>query len=152
MSRLSYNKSVLKNLAKINNKTELKQEKIELSIADDAKKLIANAKQESSKGQEFLKKHQDGIKEFKKIKKSLEANSKDIQKNIVQAEKYNQKIDKVSDKLYDLQSKLIKTADELGVPLKSIPVANDIFESRKELDNTINEIDSILDYNEHLDL
>lgn len=35
MSRLSYSKSVLKKLAKINNKTELKQEKIQLGLVQD---------------------------------------------------------------------------------------------------------------------
>ena len=43
MSRLRYNKSVLKNLAKINNKTELKQEKIELSVVGDIQKALKSS-------------------------------------------------------------------------------------------------------------
>jgi uncharacterized coiled-coil DUF342 family protein len=133
-------------------KVELASEKIELSITDDAKKVIDNAKQEASKGDEFLKKHKANIKNYEKLKKDLKAGSNIIQKNIEQAGKYTKKLDKVYDKLDDVQTKIRKTADELGVPLKSIPVAEDIFQSKRTLGDSINELDTMLDYNEHLDL
>lgn len=133
-------------------KVELKSEKIELSVADDAKKIISQVQKETSAGDKFLKTHNSNVKSYEKLKKDLVAGSKAIQKNIEQAEKYTNKLNKMFEKTDDVIMKIRRTADELGVPLKSIKVYQEVFDAQKKLGEVINDSDKMLSYSDHLDL
>lgn len=133
-------------------KVELKAEKIELSVADDAKKIISQVQKETSAGDKFLKTHNSNVKNYEKLKKDLVAGSKAIQKNIEQAEKYTNKLNKMFEKTDDVIMKIRRTADELGVPLKSIKVYQEVFDAQKQLGDVINDSDKMLSYSDHLDL
>lgn len=133
-------------------KVELKAEKIELSVADDAKKIISQVEKETSAGDKFLKTHNSNVKSYEKLKKDLVAGSKAIQKNIEQAEKYTNKLNKMFEKTDDVIMKIRRTADELGVPLKSIKVYQEVFDAQKQLGDVINDSDKMLSYSDHLDL
>tara|TARA_R100000773_G_C4221090_1_gene119988 strand:- start:4814 stop:5257 length:444 start_codon:yes stop_codon:yes gene_type:complete len=133
-------------------KVELKAEKVELSVADDAKKIISQVGKETSAGDKFLKTHNSNVKNYEKLKKDLVAGSKAIQKNIEQAEKYTNKLNKMFEKTDDVIMKIRRTADELGVPLKSIKVYQQVFDAQKKLGEVINDSDKMLSYSDHLDL
>lgn len=133
-------------------KVELASEKIELSVADDAKKIITQVEKETSAGDKFLKTHNSNVKDYEKLKKDLVAGSKAIQKNIEQAEKYTNKLNKMFEKTDDVIMKIRRTADELGVPLKSIKVYQEVFDAQKKLGEVINDSDKMLSYSDHLDL
>ena len=133
-------------------KVELASEKIELSVADDAKKIISQVEKETSAGDKFLKTHNSNVKSYEKLKKDLVAGSKAIQKNIEQAEKYTNKLNKMFEKTDDVIMKIRRTADELGVPLKSIKVYQEVFDAQKQLGDVINNSDKMLSYSDHLDL
>ena len=139
-------------LSEIENKVELASEKIELSVADDAKKIITQVEKETSAGDKFLKTHNSNVKDYEKLKKDLVAGSKAIQKNIEQAEKYTNKLNKMFEKTDDVIMKIRRTADELGVPLKSIKVYQEVFDAQKKLGEVINDSDKMLSYSDHLDL
>ena len=133
-------------------KVELKSEKIELSVADDAKKIISQVEKETSAGDKFLKTHNSNVKSYEKLKKDLVAGSKAIQKNIEQAEKYTNKLNKMFEKTDDVIMKIRRTANELGVPLKNIKVYQEVFDAQKKLGDVINDSDKMLSYSDHLDL
>jgi|11BtaG_2_1085332.scaffolds.fasta_scaffold14096_2 uncharacterized coiled-coil DUF342 family protein len=143
---------VFEKLSEIENKLELASEKIELSVADDAKKIISQVEKETSAGDKFLKTHNSNVKSYEKLKKDLVAGSKAIQKNIEQAEKYTNKLNKMFEKTDDVIMKIRRTADELGVPLKSIKVYQEVFDAQKQLGDVINNSDKMLSYSDHLDL
>lgn len=143
---------VFEKLSEIENKLELASEKIELSVADDAKKIISQVEKETSAGDKFLKTHNSNVKSYEKLKKDLVAGSKAIQKNIEQAEKYTNKLNKMFEKTDDVIMKIRRTADELGVPLKSIKVYQEVFDAQKQLGDVINDSDKMLSYSDHLDL
>ena len=143
---------VFEKLSEIENKVELASEKIELSVADDAKKIITQVEKETSAGDKFLKTHNSNVKDYEKLKKDLVAGSKAIQKNIEQAEKYTNKLNKMFEKTDDVIMKIRRTADELGVPLKSIKVYQEVFDAQKKLGEVINDSDKMLSYSDHLDL
>ena len=143
---------VFEKLSEIENKVELASEKIELSVADDAKKIITQVEKETSTGNKFLKTHNSNVKDYEKLKKDLVVGSKAIQKNIEQAEKYTNKLNKMFEKTDDVIMKIRRTADELGVPLKSIKVYQEVFDAQKKLGEVINDSDKMLGYSDHLDL
>ena len=143
---------VFEKLSEIENKVELASEKIELSVADDAKKIITQVEKETSTGDKFLKTHNSNVKDYEKLKKDLVVGSKAIQKNIEQAEKYTNKLNKMFEKTDDVIMKIRRTADELGVPLKSIKVYQQVFDAQKKLGEVINDSDKMLSYSDHLDL
>lgn len=143
---------VFEKLSEIENKVELASEKIELSVADDAKKIITQVEKETSAGDKFLKTHNSNVKDYEKLKKDLVVGSKAIQKNIEQAEKYTNKLNKMFEKTDDVIMKIRRTADELGVPLKSIKVYQQVFDAQKKLGEVINDSDKMLSYSDHLDL
>ncbi len=143
---------VFEKLSEIENKVELASEKIELSVADDAKKIITQVEKETSTGNKFLKTHNSNVKDYEKLKKDLVVGSKAIQKNIEQAEKYTNKLNKMFEKTDDVIMKIRRTADELGVPLKSIKVYQQVFDAQKKLGEVINDSDKMLSYSDHLDL
>ena len=81
MSRLSYNKSVLKNLAKVQEKTELKQNKIELNKLAELDGFLDGIERVAEKGKRIADEFPKRVNAFEsKVKKDYE-NMQDSHEN-----------------------------------------------------------------------
>jgi hypothetical protein len=122
MSRLSYNKSVLKNLAKVQEKTELKKEKIELGLVQDGTKL---ARQISSSTAEMKSTFLSILGELDNLEQVRDDTEQD----------YN--------KLEKIVNKIEQVNEELGIK-SEIPEFKEMFNALDDFTNIDSQVEAIL--------
>jgi DNA repair ATPase RecN len=121
-------------------KDKVELEKVELSVVDDLKKVIADMKSNLEEADKLSKRVESFNQEGAKIAEAIKANKKTIKKLIAETDKNEAKGLKLQDKSDTLVVKAEKAAKELGVDYRKI-------KGVEEADKLWDKLDKINNYN-----
>jgi len=117
------------------NKTELKTEKVELTLTNDAKAVV-------KEGKALQKKMISAYKPFKKLESDYEKIYNRIQDFLGETESLTTKAEAIQKQANSIFDKIEKQAKELGVNVNDISVAKQLDEIAVDLEDNITDIEN----------